>query len=38
MIDFLHVNVIRPNVIEISDTEINHETIHDKRNEWNNTL
>ena len=38
MIEFLHINVIRPNVIEINDIEINHETIHSKRNEWNNTL
>jgi hypothetical protein len=38
MIEFLHINVIRPNVIEINDVKINHETIHNKRNEWNNTL
>jgi hypothetical protein len=38
MIEFLHINVIRPNVIEIDDIEINHETIHGKRNEWNDTL
>ena len=38
MIEFLHINVIRPNAIEINDNEINHITIHNKRNEWNNTL